>query len=61
MSFVVQEHVEVLKKGKTDRLRSAGLACVTLDSEEDKFSCCRKLDGKELFGRPMGVKLHKFE
>lgn len=54
-------HVEVLKKGKATRLKSSGLACVTLEATQDSGACCEKLDGKELYGRPIAVKVNKFE
>ncbi|GMH34234.1 hypothetical protein BSKO_02068 [Bryopsis sp. KO-2023] len=54
-------HIEFIKKGKPERLQSAGLACVTLATADEVKTTCQKLDGKQIYNRAMVVKEGKFE
>ncbi|PNH02879.1 hypothetical protein TSOC_011109, partial [Tetrabaena socialis] len=54
------ERVELLKKGAGTRIKSCGLAAVTLKASIDAEQCCKKVDGKLCFGRPMIVRMDKF-
>jgi RNA recognition motif-containing protein len=50
-----------MKKGINGRLRSNGLACVTLTTEDAVATACEELDGVDVLGRPLIVRLDKFE
>ena len=50
-----------MKKGINGRLRSNGLACVTLTSDDAAATACKELDGADVLGRPLIVRLDRFE
>ncbi|GLC49404.1 hypothetical protein PLESTB_000215600 [Pleodorina starrii] len=54
------DHIELIRKGAGTRTKACGLAAVTLKAGTDREVCCRKMDGKGCFGRPMIVRLDKF-
>ncbi|GFR52691.1 hypothetical protein Agub_g15317 [Astrephomene gubernaculifera] len=54
------ERIELIKKGAGSRTKACGLAAVTLKEGTDPDVCCKKMDGKSLFGRPMIVRKDKF-
>eukprot|EP00798_Chlamydomonas_sp_ICE-L_P030527 gene30527-35556_t len=56
------EHVELLKKSLFGgRTKTCGLGVVTLHSEEEVKKAMEKLDGQLVLGRPMIIRLNKFE
>ena len=60
-SPLAQVHVEFLRKGKSNRLKSAGLAAVTVPSEEHLQAGLKKLNGKEMFGRLLNASRNKVD
>lgn len=66
--LVLQESVELIKKGSFNRRHNSGLATVKVASAADAARSCELLDGKMLqvgadtaSGRPMIVRKNKFE
>ena len=59
-SLHAQAAVELIKRGKPDRLHNSGMAIVTLAQTADIFQCISKLQQVVQDGRPLAVSTQKF-
>ena len=58
--LLLQVQVELIKRGKPERLHNAGMAIVTLEQGTDIAKCTKKLQQVVQDGRPLAVSTEKF-
>ena len=58
--MLLQVQVELIKRGKPERLQNAGMAIVTLEQGTDIAKCIKKLQQVVQDGRPLAVSTEKF-